>query len=141
MSAFIAKFLQTFFQQIPNGVCLVFAIGALVSTVFMLAKRRHRGRFYALLWGAFLFIGLWRCLKGIISIRYASIMIYPMVIATAFGCRRAEAWWRLLCRYFRCLPAWFGRVIALGCLIGCTGGALLIAHYKLNIQSRVFTTI
>lgn len=141
MGGFFSKFFQTFFQQIPNGVCLVFAIGALVSTVFMLAKRRHRGKLFILLWAAFLFMGLWRCSKGIISIRYASIMIFPMVIATAFGCRRAEAWWRLLCRYFPCLPGWFGRVIALGCLIGCTGGALAIAHYKLNVQSRAFTTI
>jgi len=141
MGAFFHKFFQTFFQQIPNGVCLVFAIGALVSTVFMLAKRHHRGKLFVILWAAFLFMGLWRCAKGIISIRYASIMIFPMVIATAFGCRRGEAWWRLLCRYFRCLPSWFGRVIALGCLIGCTGGALVIAHYKLNIQSRAFTTI
>lgn len=141
MGAFFHKFFQTFFQQIPNGVCLVFAIGALVSTVFMLAKRHHRGKLFVILWAAFLFMGLWRCCKGIISIRYASIMIFPMVIATAFGCRRAEAWWRLFCRYFPCLPSWFGRVIALGCLIGCTGGALTIAHYKLNVQSRAFTTI
>ena len=50
MTALAEKFLQTFFQQIPNGVCLIFAIGSLVATVFMLPKRRHHGRFYAFLW-------------------------------------------------------------------------------------------
>ena len=141
MSAFVVRFLQTFFQQIPNCVCLIFAIGSLVALVFMLPKRRHHGRFYALLWGAFLFIGLWRCFKGIISIRYASIMIYPMVIATAFASVRAEAWWRLLCRHFPRLPRWFGRFVALACLVGCTGGALLISRHMLNSQARAYKTI
>ena len=141
MSALAEKFLQTFFQQIPNCVCLVFAIGSLVALVFMLPKRRHNGRFYALLWSAFLFMGLWRCFKGIPAIRYASILIYPMVIATAFAGIRAEAWWRLLCRHFPRLPRWFGRVLALATLVGCAGGALLIAHYKLNVQSRDFAAV
>lgn len=141
MGAFVVKFLQTFFQQIPNCVCLIFAIGSLVALVFMLPKRHHHGRFYALLWGAFLFMGLWRCFKGIISIRYASIMIYPMVIATAFASVRAEAWWGLLCRHFPRLPRWFGRFVSLACLFGCAGGALLISHHMLNSQVRACRTI
>jgi len=132
MSAFAEKFLHTFFQQIPNGTCLIFSIGTLIAAALMLPKRRHHGRFYAFFWGAFLFMVLWRSCKGIISVRYASILIYPMVIATAFMGLRAEAWWRLLCRRFRRLPAWFGRALAWIGLFGCAGGALLIAHHKLS---------
>ena len=141
MAGLAEKFLQTFFQQIPNGVCLIFAIGSLVATVFILSKRRHHGRFYAFLWCAFFFMGLWRCFKGIIAVRYAAILIYPMVAATAFAAFRGEAWWRLLCRRFPRLPGGFGRVISLACLFGCAGGALLISHYKLSAQPRSYTTI
>ena len=62
MSGFVVKFFQTFFQQIPNCVCLIFAIGSLAALGAMLLKRRHHG-LYALLWVAFLFMGLWRCFK------------------------------------------------------------------------------
>lgn len=126
----ITEFCRTFFQQLPNGLCLIFAIGVIVCLVFVLPKRKHHNPLYAAFWLAILTMVLWRLVVGLVAVRYVSVLIIPAVMMTAFVGFRAESWWRWLHRRYRFLPRFVGRILPRLLVYGCSAGALAMAVYN-----------
>ena len=141
MESMIAKILHTLFQQITNGVTLIFAIGTLTGCFFILLKKRHHPRFYLCFWVLILFMVIWRAVIGIVSSRYAIMLVIPAVILTAFTGLRGESCWRLLCRKYQFLPRWFAKFISRAVLAGTSAGALLMAHHALSANQRLYKEV
>ena len=145
MENIITKIFHTLFQQITNGVTLIFAIGTLIACFFILLKRRHHGSFYLHFWLLLLFMIIWRMIVGIISNRYALLLVVPAVMLTAFTGLRGESCWQLLRRKYTFLPRWFAKFISRAVLLGTSAGALLMAHHALtgnqDVYAETFNTI
>jgi hypothetical protein len=72
MENLINELCRTFFQQLPNGLCLIFAIGVVVSLVFILPKRKHHNPLYAAFWVGILLMVVWRLIVGLVAVRYVN---------------------------------------------------------------------
>lgn len=141
MESMIAKIFSTLFQAITNGVTLIFAIGTLIACAFILLKKRHHAPFYLCFWVLVTFMVLWRAVVGIISNRYAILLVFPAVMLTAFTGLRGESYWRLLCRKYTFLPRWFAKFISRAVLVGTSAGALLMAHHALSANQTLYREI
>ena len=123
---------RTLFQQIPNGLCLIFAIGALLGMLLVLLKRRQHNPLL-LCFGAAVFLMLsWRLVVGVLATRYVAVLVIPAILLTAFVGVRGRVLWYLYCKRFPRLPRWFGTFFARAVLLGCSGGALWMAHHSLT---------
>ena len=141
MESLIEKLLNTLFQEITNGVTLIFAIGTLISCFFILLKKRHHTPFYLCFWVLIPFMVVWRIAIGIVSIRYAVVLVFPAVLLTAFTGLRGESYWRLLCRKYTFLPRWFAKFISRAVLVGTSIGALLMAQHAMSANQSLFHEI
>lgn len=126
----LVNILLLLFQKIPRGLFEPFAIGAVTGGLFsLLFPRKHR-YFFWFFWFSILCMLTWRLAILIISSRYASILIYPSVMLTAYACFEAgrvvnERKWihTQLCR-------WLPYVILGGIILGCLGKALMVNSYE-----------
>ena len=123
---------RTLFQQIPNGLCLIFAIGSLIGFVLFLLKRRQHNPLRFCFGTAVAFILSWRLVVGVLATRYISILVIPAVLLTAFVGIRGRVLWRFFCKKYPRLPRWFGTFFARAVLLGCSGGALWMAYHALS---------
>ena len=81
----LTDILELLFQKIPRGIFEPCAVGAVIGGIFsLLFARRYSYRFFVF-WLAVLFMLAWRVVFLIISSRYASILIFPAVILTAYA--------------------------------------------------------
>ena len=135
------EFLQSFFHQIPNGITLIFALSSLAAGALAMAKRHHHNRFYTFFWWTIIFMVMWRSFKGIISIRYAALLIYPAAAVIAFGCCRIGTWLRFFRGYYPRLPRRFCDVVPALLVAAAAGGCLAISWYKLTASTPVYRTI
>ena len=135
------EFLQSFFHQIPNGITLIFALSSLAAGALAMAKRHHHNRFYTFFWWAIIFMVMWRSFKGIISIRYAALLIYPAAAVIAVGCCRIGTWLRFFRGYYPRLPRRFCDVAPALLVAAAAGGCLAISWYKLTASTPVYRTI
>lgn len=123
---------RTLFQQIPNGLCLIFAIGALIGFALFWLKRRQHNPLLFCFGTAVAFILSWRLVVGVLATRYISILIIPAILLTAFVGIRGRVLWRFFCKKYPRLPRWFGTFFARAVLLGCSGGALWMAYHSLS---------
>ena len=140
MENLIKELSRTFFQQLPNGLCLIFAIGVVVSLVFTLPKRKHHNPLYLCFWLAVLFMVGWRLVVGLVAVRYVTVLIIPAVMMTAFVGFRAESWWRWLRKKFTFLPRWVGPFASKLLVYGCSAGALAMAIYTCCAKQDFYVT-
>lgn len=140
MEKLIKELCRTFFQQLPNGLSLIFAIGVVVCLVFVIPKRKHHNPLYLSFWGAVLFMIFWRLVVGLVAVRYVSVLIIPAVMMTAFVGFRAESWWRWLRRKYDFLPRWVGPFASKLLLYGCSAGALAMAVYTCCAKQDFYVT-
>ena len=136
MERLIKEFCRTLFQQIPNGLCLIFAIGSLIGFALFLLKRRQHNPLRFCFGAAVAFILSWRLVVGVLATRYISILIIPAILLTAFAGIRGRVLWRFFCKKYPRLPRWFGTFFARAVLLGCSGGALWMAHHSLTSGQR-----
>ena len=138
MERLIKEFCRTLFQQIPNGLCLIFAIGSLIGFALFLLKRRQHNPLRFCFGAAVAFILSWRLVVGVLATRYISILIIPAILLTAFVGIRGRVLWRFFCKKYPRLPRWFGTFFARAVLLGCSGGALWMAYHSLNSSQRSY---
>ena len=138
MEMLIKELCRTFLQQLPNGLCLIFAIGAVVCLVFTLPKRRHHNPLYGAFWLALLLMVLWRMVIGLVAVRYVAVLIIPAVMMTAFVGFRVESWWRWLRRKAPFLPRFIGKFAPWLLLWGCSAGALTMAIYNCRAGQHLY---
>ena len=128
---------RTFFQQIPNGLCLIFAIGALIGFALFFLKRRQHNPLCFCFGTAVAFILSWRLVVGVLSTRYIFILVIPAILLTAFAGIRGRVLWRFFCKKYPRLPRWGGTFWARAVLLGCSGGALWMAYHSLSSGQQV----
>ena len=126
----LTNILVLLFQKIPRGIFEPFAVGALIGGIFSLVFTRKYKFIFYFLWGAVLFMLTWRVVILIVSSRYASILIFPAVILTAYASfeigRQLKTRTHLSRKFCRILPL----LILGGIVLGCLGQAFHINPYE-----------
>ena len=122
------------FQKIPRGIFEPVAVGAVIGGICSLIfARRYSYRFF-FFWFAILFMLTWRVVILIISSRYASILIFPAVILTAYASfeigRQLKKRTRLPRKFCRILPL----LILGGIVLGCLGQAFHKDPYEYHCE-------
>lgn len=87
----MSEVFSVFFQGVPGVLFEPIAVGAVLGlvTAAVMYWKRHTP-LYWLIGGSILFMISWRLSIQIISSRYAAILLYPAVIATAFFCFQTD---------------------------------------------------
>ena len=126
---------EVLFQSIPRilfepiAVC---AILGLMSALFFHWKK-HTALYWILITALLFMIG-WRTAIQIISSRYASILLYPGLIATAYFCFKLEG----LCKWFPQIPGKIFRLlpwcVVFGLAVACLVKALHYNPYENHVR-------
>lgn len=84
----MSEILHVFLKLIPGilfeAIAVAGVLGILLAAFFY--AKRPFGKFYWLVFGAILFMLIWRLAIQIVSSRYAEILLYPAVIASVYAC-------------------------------------------------------